>query len=127
MGANKKNLLKRSFASRGFDPQQDGPGGPHSRTGPSEAKGPSVIRLEIPAANGLIVLVSCVVGFIVYCRSATAHPGAAVKRDLAAALGATATCVVVLAFLFGLGDGSPGSSPQPAPAATPTDRGSPAP
>lgn len=79
-----------------------------------------MIRLEIPATNGLIFVVSCIVGFIVYNRSATVHQGSAAKGDLVAALGATATCVIVLAFLFGLGDGSPALSPQPAPGVSPT-------
>ncbi|GAA2523364.1 hypothetical protein GCM10010276_88210 [Streptomyces longisporus] len=62
-----------------------------------------MIRLEIPAANGLIVVVSCVVGLLIYRRSVTAHQASTGRGDLVAALGATATCIVVLAFLFGLG------------------------
>ncbi|MEU3920098.1 hypothetical protein [Streptomyces sp. NPDC029004] len=60
-----------------------------------------MISLQIPAVNGLIVLLSLIAGFTVY-RYGRGRGGG----DIAAAVGAVAACVLVLAFLFGTGDGT---------------------
>ncbi|MEU4499663.1 hypothetical protein AB0F96_41040 [Streptomyces sp. NPDC023998] len=63
-----------------------------------------MISLQIPAANGLIVLLSLLAGFAVYFRR---------SRDIAAAVAAAVACLLVLGFLFGLGDGTPQPKEHP--------------
>ena len=72
-----------------------------------------MIILQISAANGLIFVLSVIVGCLVYRQSARG----AGKGDLALAATAVASCVLVLGFLFGMGDGSTAPVGTPSPAA----------
>ncbi|MFG2097273.1 hypothetical protein [Streptomyces sp. NPDC048612] len=68
--------------------------------------------------NGLIVGIGCVVGYLVFRRTAVnaqRQPG-----DLPAAIAAAASTIVVLAFLFGLGDGKASKPEETRPVPTPT-------
>ncbi|WP_405409031.1 hypothetical protein [Streptomyces decoyicus] len=76
------------------------------------------MNLHIAPLNGLIFGIGCVVGYLVFRRTAAnAQP---LPGDLPAAIAAAASTIVVLAFLFGLGDGKASKPEETRPAPTPT-------
>ena len=83
-------------------------------------KGPS-LNLYINPVNGLVVVVGCIVGYLVYRRpvsGAGAQPPQP-QRDLVGGTATALATILILAFLFGLGDGQnaqvDGGDPSPTP------------
>lgn len=80
---------------------------------PTETKGPIVISLQIPTVNGLLVVISCLIGFGVYRRCRDSHAGPPTAEDRALGFTALATALLVFGFLFGVGDEKlPESTPR---------------
>ncbi|MEV6740087.1 hypothetical protein AB0N14_25335 [Streptomyces sp. NPDC051104] len=74
-----------------------------------------MISLQFSAENAVVVLLSCLIGMIVYRHSRDSHAGPQAKGDLATAIAAVATTILVLSFLFGMGDGSKSTGEEPQP------------
>ncbi|MEU1676829.1 hypothetical protein ABZ752_33090 [Streptomyces roseifaciens] len=76
--------------------------------------------LKIDLVNGLIVVIACLAGYLVYRRTAQSRTGQPAQGDLAMAIAAAAAVVAVLAFLFGVGGEHTSTAGDPDPTRTPT-------